>query len=343
MRHSYDPAGHDHALRSAVQDLRAHRWSGARDLMEITSGPAWAQRTYRSQVLAAAAAESTVIDSWATEDPTSYTALLLRARVAVHRALRAARIGDPQAWQWEEQARRFSLKAAHAWADDPVPWVCLLALAQLDVHCERPEHRERPAEVMLPRGPWKLLDEAHRRDPFNREAYHRALQFVRSIRPPAYDFGSWIASHAPAGSPLHLLPLYASVQQKNLQESNAAWRYEWSQEGAQHTIQQAYHWWFLPNADRRTQCVVEDLSHLALSLWASRQFEQANRVFTAMTPYAAPEPWRTVAGGNEHEAARLLEQARVEAQNIARGREGHQAPPSRPARGFNRLFGGSSA
>ncbi|MFJ6946775.1 hypothetical protein ACISU4_19345, partial [Streptomyces wuyuanensis] len=67
FRPVYHPAGHDDALRAALQDLRTGRWVAMRDLLADTRDPSlWTQRT---QVLAAVAAGSDVVRAWRTEEP----------------------------------------------------------------------------------------------------------------------------------------------------------------------------------------------------------------------------------------------------------------------------------
>ncbi|MBB4921231.1 hypothetical protein [Kitasatospora kifunensis] len=77
-----------------MTDLQAGRWMSTGELLARTGGdrPLW---TARSQVLAGAAARSDVLEYWAREDPDSTD--LVMARVAVLRALAAARAAGPQA------------------------------------------------------------------------------------------------------------------------------------------------------------------------------------------------------------------------------------------------------
>lgn len=292
-----------------------------------------------------------MIDSWLQEDPDNPDARFMRARVSVDRAVRAARQGLHDAGRWEQQARVLSAQAAQCNPSDPGPYVCLLHLAQLDVGQQRREHRFRfQWDPLLPSGPWQFLYESDRRHPYSREAYVRSMQFVRAIGRPEYDLGAWAASVAPEGSPLRVLPLYGWVREANFQESHGPWRHEWCQETARDAIDRIFQTWFRCHSDPRRQCAVEDLSHLALALWASRQLEQAHEVFEVMAPYAALGPWLSIAGGDRSRAEQMLHQARRDAHYIPRSRgfhgDGHRArhaQPSRPRRGVGRLFGGSSS
>ncbi|MEU3255741.1 hypothetical protein [Streptomyces sp. NPDC006997] len=179
MRLVYHPAGHDDDLGVALVELQAGRWRTARQLL-LATATHWALRTSRTQLLAVAAARSDVVGVWLDEEPGSYDAQLMGARVAVERALRAHRQQHPQTLEFEFRARRDALLAARRALHDPVPWVCLLALAQIDTRQLRQEHRVDAGEPMLPSGPWGLLYEVNRRDPYNREAYHRVPPWPRS-------------------------------------------------------------------------------------------------------------------------------------------------------------------
>lgn len=86
----FHPAGLDEELRTVVEEVQAGRWMAMRDLL-ARSGPTSGLRTARTQVLAAVAAGSDVVETWCGEEPQSPDALVMRARVAVERALRASR------------------------------------------------------------------------------------------------------------------------------------------------------------------------------------------------------------------------------------------------------------
>ncbi|SFY49400.1 hypothetical protein STEPF1_02637 [Streptomyces sp. F-1] len=175
-RPCYDPAGPDHALRAVLQDLRTGRWMAMRTLLaETTEAWRWTQRT---QILAAAAAGSDVVRAWLAEEPDCAHAAVMRARVGVERALRARRERHLRAHELWIEAWDAAQTATGLAPRDPVPWICLLALAQLDPGQRWAEHRADPPAPPLPPGPWELLAEAAARDPYNREAHHRVLQFL---------------------------------------------------------------------------------------------------------------------------------------------------------------------
>jgi hypothetical protein len=334
----YHPAGADEGLRVALTELKVGRWVAMRELLAET-GANWPLRSFRTQVLGIMAAGSDVVETWLAEDPDSYNAQVMLARAMAERALRSYRQHHESLWDLEQRARRTALTAAQREQRDPVPWLCLLALAQIDAGQLRREHRVRAAEPMLPVGPWGLLHEINQRDPGNREAYHRVVQFLLARQVPAsaaladmIDFGRWVASWAFEGSPLLLLPLYALAEQcrrKGSQRRTATWRLQWAEEPTIGYTLKAFHRWFLPTAPELRS--VSDLNHLACALWAGHQLEEAGEVFAAMGPYATREPWASVHdyGDQPNAGEALLLRARAEAE-AAQRRASHRQTGARP-------------
>ncbi|MFE9407456.1 hypothetical protein ACFYN0_01435 [Streptomyces sp. NPDC006704] len=334
MEPVYHPAGADGELRSALTALKVGRWMAMRDLLAET-GANWPLRSFRTQVLGIRAAGSDVTEAWLAEEPDSYDAHVMLARVSAERALRSHHQRHAAAQDLEERARRAALTAAGRERRDPVPWLCLLALAQIDERALRGEHRARAAEPMLPPGPWGLLHEVNQRDPGSREAYHRVVQFLLARRAPesavladVVDFGRWVASWALEGSPLLLLPLYALAERcrrQSDQSRTVTWRLRWAEEPAIGYTLRAFHSWFL-RADP-ARCSVLDLNHLACALWAGHQLAQADAVFAAMAPYAAREPWASVHdyGSQPRAAESLFLRARAESAAAAKRAPDHRA------------------
>ncbi|MFF4169553.1 hypothetical protein [Streptomyces sp. NPDC001744] len=292
FRPVYHPAGHDHALRHAVQDLRAGRWMAMARLLDETSD--WDSWTRRTQVLAAVAAGTDTVRVWRAEHPDSPAATVMHGRVAVERAVRAHRAGHAGADDLREQARNACREAADRSPSDPVPWVGLLALAALDGRQRRAEHRLRPPAPMLPTGPWGLLAEAEKRDPYNREAHHRMLQFVYARRSgplsEAVNYSSWASSSAPVGSALHALPLYVRVERYRRERGHErALDLHWVAEDAIRDAQRALDAWFLFCATDEASLL--DLNHLAHALFGALRFTDAARVFEALGPYYTTLPW----------------------------------------------------
>ncbi|MFH8337077.1 hypothetical protein [Streptomyces sp. AM6-12] len=322
----YDPAGPDHALRAVLQELRTGRWVAMRTLLAETTE--WWRWTQRTQILAAAAAGSDVVRAWLAEEPDSTHAAVMRARVGVERALRARRERHLRAHELWIEAWDAADTATRLAPHDPVPWICLLALAQLDPGQRWAEHRADAPEPHLVPGPWGLLAEAAERDPFNREAHHRMLQFLYARggvddRTRADDdcdrwahaagYARWAAARAPLGSALHLLPLYVRVERHRRARRPDT---HWATDTAVGEARSALHSWFehAPPV-RRAQ---PDLNHLAHALWAARQFTCAGRVFEAIGPYFSPLPWvyRVQGGGR---AVDVFTRARDHCRALAEG------------------------
>jgi hypothetical protein len=216
--------------------------------------------------------------------------------VAVERALCAHRNRQPGTRDFAHEAWEACQLAAQKAPADPVPWVCVLALAQLDDHQLRRDHQLQPPEPLLAPGPWGLLEQAHRRDPCNREAYHRMLQFVtaRKAGTPtdAIHFVRWVVSWAPQGSALLVLPLHVNADRYRGQLERGprkALDLHWITEHARRDVDAALHGWFDHSAPAARS--VLDLNFLAHALWATHQFDDAARVFDALGPYATPLPW----------------------------------------------------
>ncbi|WP_052069539.1 hypothetical protein [Streptacidiphilus albus] len=253
-------------------------------------------RTTRSQVLAGAVARSDVLEHWAREDPGSIDLAVLRARVAVLRALAAARADHAQARPMHEAAREECWHAARIAPADPVPWVALLELAVLDPGRRFPEQRGGPPDRMLGEGPWWLLSQLQRRDPYSREGHHRMLRWwLRQGRSgDAWEFASWLLGHAPAGSPLRLLPLYLHVERIRADPGGGALlRNQWLREPCERDTERAWAGWFLGQSSEARS--VSDLSHLAHALWAGNRKAQAAQVFEALGALGSREPWEALA------------------------------------------------
>ncbi|MET9087192.1 hypothetical protein ABZX77_35870 [Streptomyces sp. NPDC004237] len=302
FRPVYHPAGHDDALRLALEDLQTGRWMSMRRMLADT-GTNWALRSSRTQVLAAAAAGSDVVRAWRAEDPANVDAMVMRARVAVERALQAGRRRHPGTEALAQQAREACGLAAH-YADprDPVPWVCLLALAQLDDQQLIADHQWSAPELTLPHGPWGLMQEVYQRDPYNREAHHRMLQFLQvraggSQQADALNFAQWVMTYAPPGSALLVLPLHAYAGHYRFQREHPGTvdplaRQQWMREHVVKDVDRALHSWFRHSAS--SPRALPDLSHLAHALWAAHRFTEAAPVFQAMGRYATRAPWAYV-------------------------------------------------
>ncbi|MEV7612175.1 hypothetical protein [Streptomyces sp. NPDC089799] len=292
FRPVYHPAGHDDELRVAVQDLRTGRWLSMARLLERTDN--WGLWTQRTQVLAAVAAGSDVVLAWRAEQPHSVAATVMHTRVTVERAIRAHRAQHPRTHELWQEAWAACRDTADISPADPVPWICLLALALLDDDRSMDGHRLRPPAPMLPPGPWGILAQADERDPYNREAYHRMLQFMiaGSSGPlaEAANFAHWAAGSAPPGSAVHLLPLYLSVERYRREGGQEkALDLHWVAGDAVRDAGHALDAWFRYADLHRASPV--DLNHLAHALWGAHRFADAAGVFDAMGRYWTVLPW----------------------------------------------------
>ncbi|MEU8893831.1 hypothetical protein [Streptomyces sp. NPDC048442] len=293
FRPVYHPAGHDAELRAVVQELRAGRWVAMRNLLEETAD--WASWTRRTQVLAAVAAGTDTVRIWRAEEPRSAAATVMHARVAVERATRAHHRSHPQVSELWREAWEACQICVQQVPDDPVPWVCLLALSPLDRDQRMAEHRLPPPGPMLFPGPWGLLDQVAERDPANREAHQRMLQFVcarnpRGSLPEAVNYARWAVASTPPGSPVQALPLYVRMERYRRERGqDRALDMHWVTDDAIRDARWALENWF-DLADPAASSLL-DLSHLAHALWGAHQFTEAARVFRTLGPYYAPLPW----------------------------------------------------
>ncbi|MFM9493692.1 hypothetical protein ACKI1Q_08640 [Streptomyces galilaeus] len=302
-----DLAGRDDELRVALEDLRMNRWLATRDMLLRTYGD-WPLRTARSQVLAVGAGDGAAVAAWLKEEPNNPDALMMWARVLTRQAVRALRKGLHAELLRRAGgiARDACWEAVRRWPEDPVPWVCLLDLAKLplDARYLDPFFKQRrhgwgkaPDPSLFP-GPWPLLDEVNRRDPGSREAYHRMREYVAAHLSGglAVDFSRWVASHAPDGSALLVLPLYAFVADYQRQHGNGqggALKFWTTARVGHHARQARDDWFYRVPAHARSRLSLLDLNHLAYALVTCGE-TGANLVFEEIGPHATSGPWMQV-------------------------------------------------
>ena len=287
----WDPASADRPLAQACLEVRAGRHGSIREVLLDTHHDYYL-RAHRTQILGALAAGSRIAEEWVAEDPGDPDALLLLARVAVARALRAGENGDPVARELAFAAWDSGIEAAKANDRDPTPWVCLLALARF-----RDEVVPGPEGVDAP-GPWDLLSEVQRRFPWHREAFHRMLSmfFARNGGSHAsmWEVARWASACAPSDADPRLLSLVAYAEHyraraANTLEAGIAER-QWTENMAKVTILNVYDRWF-PAAAERKLVPTADFSLLAHALLMAGHESEAGRVLEAMRPFASSFPW----------------------------------------------------
>lgn len=305
------PAGSDNDLARVLGDVAAGRWMGMAGLLGGDAGGDGDHqlRCTRVTLLAKVAAGSNAVEEWLRERPRDGQAVVMAARVAVERASRAVEAGVREAWTLLEQAELQCRRAIEVDPRDPVPHLGLLALA-----CVREDRDPGPAALPVS-GPWSSFRDVWRVDSLNREAHHRMMTAVGGGRQP-HPADAQLFAHSTVASvgldvrsPLQLLPLYALIgiyeHQRRTRPGELS-HLLWTGEGALMDIERAWTWF--EHADPRKRLVV-DLSHLAHALCASRQFDRAVEVFTALGPYGSPRPWNTVTGSGD--AAEGLVRARA--------------------------------
>lgn len=306
----WNPAGADRDLAQAALDLRAGRFHEARDLIAATRSD-FELRAQRSLVLASVAAGLDVAERWIAEEPSNPDALLLYARTAVARALRAADAGDERADALAALAQRACLVCADADPKDPTPWAALLALARLG-------HARMPGpDGVAAQGPWDLLGEARARHPLGREAHHRMLACFYARHGGGHDamweVARWIALGSPSDCALQLLPLTAYVEHyRDLRDDPVrgpgAVR-QWTERHALFSAMHVFEGWF--RRVRHDPLVpVADFSVLAHALYMGGRLREAGTVFSAMGRYAATYPW-SIFGDPVRELTRARLRCRV--------------------------------
>ncbi|WP_194897018.1 hypothetical protein [Catenulispora pinisilvae] len=280
----WNPAGSDRDLATACQDLAAGRFRPAKDLLAAT-GRQWDLRCYRMLLLAQAAAPSAAVERWRSEEPDNLDAVLLQARTAVIRAIRSQREKHHSTPALVELAEKSCLEAAQYAPGDPTPWV-----ARLQLHVRAPEETT----------PRELMAEVRRRDPWNREGFHRLLAAIGSAAGGAvsdvFDMARWASSNAPAGSPMHVLPLVAYVDGFQRESGDSARARlingdrQWAAVHARLDIERAYQSWFASKA-RAGPTLLPDLHLMAHALWKGGYFTDAKPVFEEIGRYALTMPW----------------------------------------------------
>ncbi|MFI1416325.1 hypothetical protein ACH4Y0_41410 [Streptomyces sp. NPDC020707] len=293
-------AGSDEALYPVFEDLKLGRYRLVKEVLAAT-GHDWQVRTFRSQVIALYAAHTPAIDYWHQEEPHTADSLLMWARVLTQRvfALRLPH-GDPAVLAAADQARRACRAAIQANPKCPAARVCLLALAQFDADPRYPQHQRdhwAPGADGLLEGPWPLFWAVRQRDPENREAYQRLLQFFYARGDGAHSVAQWLAMSAGECSNLHMVPLYAFAEdfrQRRDRRRVSDFTY-WTGQQVRRYVQLARDHWFayLDEHTLASPALSMDLNLLAWALHKSG-VGGAGPVFEAISPYATAMPWQTL-------------------------------------------------
>lgn len=288
----FDPAVSDPALAAARQDFLVGRWQAARDVLRGSFGN-WDLRTHRVLVLASAAVERRVVESWQAAEPNNPDALVLRAQTEVARAFAVVAAGaapPPQQDALErsvlDRVGQVCWHAAEANPADPVPWVSLLTLARL--------YGGGHSHV------WEWWQELQRRDPWNREGYHQAMRHLSArwhgSHADMYNFARETAAIAPPGSPLPVLPQAARVEHyrhllSTQDRTSMVVAFHWNNDAACSDLRTTLRLWLPHREPPGAAQDVADLNLLAHGLVHAGMLRDAAEVFRLLDNKAAHAPW----------------------------------------------------
>jgi hypothetical protein len=304
-------AGPDTDLAASLEELAAGNFIAASDLLGRASfAPLESDlRCYRLMLMAQSALPSGAAERWVAERPGDRDAWALLARVAVLRAVRAYKHGEPRSRELTAVAWRVCEEAARKVPGDPVPWVARLQLA-----AAVPVDQDPASGRLHYENPYPLLDEVQQRHRLSREGHFRLLAAVGpeagGSMAQVIEAMQHVMQYVPEGSVLHLLPVLMHLTSFRTRAASgerdrliAADR-EWSTITAKLAIEGAYGRWFA-SGRRDPEVLLPDLHLLAHALWRADSFDAAGEVFHQIGPWAVAVPW------NEHgEAERILQRAR---------------------------------
>ncbi|WP_093768359.1 tetratricopeptide repeat protein [Streptomyces sp. F-7] len=247
-------------------------------LLEET-GSDWDLRGHRVSVLAAAAADTGIAQTWLERDPDDVDALVFHSWTALVRALEERRLEDTDA------VISRCHRAAELWPEDPLPWVVLLGTARV----ERYDHKDVDA----------LWRQATARDPWNREAF---LQMLALLSPEeggssasVLDFVDAVRTRIPANAPCAAVELTAAVRQYQgllaqggMRAMTAGQLFETGHLAA--ALYQAAALWPKPGFFQHAAAPA-DLNVLAYALCAAGRAADAHPVFQALQGMVTSWPW----------------------------------------------------
>lgn len=299
----------DAELRHALDVVATGQWQAARDLMAATRadfdrrsrvsrafgeaviGTTWAD--VRTRRLAPGEQIDTTQawpDLWAQAEPDNPDARLVRARSLMFRGWEVRGTGWANSVNDKsvhEFVRLLELAVAEADAAarllpaDPNPWAQRILLSV---------PLSEPPSVME-----SMWQEVVRRDPVHREAHDFKLMYLcekwLGSHEAMYGFARTAAADAPDGSPLHILPIYATAEwalQRPKGGQTPEERWVGAEFGAE--LDNALNRWFRVARSRHGMWF-EDLNALAYGLWRAGRHADAKPVFAAIGPYALSLPW----------------------------------------------------
>ncbi|GGZ03133.1 hypothetical protein [Streptomyces nitrosporeus] len=279
--HSFDPALGDGELIEVRHRFAQGRWTGARALLAAT-GTDWDRRGHRVMVLAGVPSAAGWARDWLLAEPGSPDATTLLACADVLRSLR------PKARPAErDRAREACLAAAALAPADPTPWLGLMTLDRthgtqdtVSAHFEQirsrhPEHHQAH-HLMTAR----LAEAGSGSDPLHQ----------------VYDFAAWAAEHAPADSPLAVLPVVAHAERYRVMAAEGsapgdpAASGHWTGRRARQVMKAAFDWWLEWEREDHPRHHT-DLNFLAHAKVCEGRSAEAAALFHRIGPHATEAPW----------------------------------------------------
>ncbi|MCZ7430454.1 hypothetical protein [Streptomyces sp. WMMC1477] len=284
---STDPALDDTALAAARDALSRGRWADARTLLTATRED-WDRRGHRALVLAQATGSHTWAREWQLAEPESPDAALLLACATVRRAVRGKTSPDA--------AEEAATAAERLAPDDPTPWLARLLLA----HHQGAEADFRDA-----------FDELRVRHRDHHHAHHlmtTRLATTSATTPhPVYEFARTTAEHAPADSPLALLPVVAHAERFQALAASGeippdpAATGHWVSRRARAAVRGAFDWWLEWGTEENHARRLVDLNYLAYAKYHEGRMAEAAALFQRIGPHVTPAPW-SFTGRDAHAA-----------------------------------------
>ncbi|MFJ3305749.1 hypothetical protein ACIPSA_21995 [Streptomyces sp. NPDC086549] len=274
---AFDGALGDSELVVARTALTQGRWQATRSLL-LRTGDDWDRRGHRITVLAREPYTAAWARDWLHAEPGSADASVLLALSLVRRSLRGRQ--DPG-------GSRAACRTAAALAPaDPTPWLGLLLL----------EHAGPEAD--------RIFTEVLRRHPDHHHAHHLMVARLAERQPESgpdprhevYDFADRAADHAPADSPLAVLPVVAHTERYRAlaavgrAPADSTASAHWVGPRARRVLRTAFHWWLEWEHDDHPRRHV-DLNFLAHATSCAGRAAEAAALFRRIGRHATPAPW----------------------------------------------------
>ncbi len=292
-RHGSD----DTQARRAVAGTRGDHDRRARYVRVLAESTAGGLGTRVDRATGRVDTAATWADRWAAGSPGDPDAQLVRARSLMARAWEvrgggwAAEVRAGQATEFDRllhlaaQANDLALRLA---PEDPTPWVNRLHLL-----IDQPGTGEETDET------WRELT---RRDPWHREGHGLMLTYLcrkwHGSHEQMFGFARSVAAAAPAGSPLHVLPVRAAAEWALWEQERASSALtadeagqRWREDPAMRAdLDNAMSRWFDRPASRHADWLL-DANFLAYGLARAGRDREAAPVFASIGRYVTVVPW----------------------------------------------------